>query len=103
MKTLILTCLFGLTLGLATGFAQETNKAGTNATPDFTDPSKLKEKAPETFKVRFDTTKGAFTVEVTRSLRQTAPTASTTWSSPVFRTSPASRVITVSCSSSAIR
>jgi peptidyl-prolyl cis-trans isomerase B (cyclophilin B) len=31
MKTLILTCLFGLTFGLATGFGQETNKAATNA------------------------------------------------------------------------
>lgn len=36
--------------------------------PDSTNPSKLTEKAPETFKARFDTTKGAFTVEVTRSL-----------------------------------
>jgi peptidyl-prolyl cis-trans isomerase A (cyclophilin A) len=45
-------------------------KAGaTNApTADLTDPSKLTEKAPDTFKVKFDTTKGAFTVEVTRSL-----------------------------------
>jgi len=38
------------------------------ATPDFTDPSKLTEKAPDTFKAQFDTTKGKFTVEVTRSL-----------------------------------
>ena len=37
-------------------------------TADFTDPSKLTEKAPETFKAQFDTTKGKFTVEVTRSL-----------------------------------
>ena len=35
---------------------------------DLTDPSKLKEKAPETFKAQFDTTKGKFTVEVTRAL-----------------------------------
>lgn len=35
--------------------------------PDLTAPSKLTEKAPDTFKVRFDTTKGAFTIEVTRS------------------------------------
>lgn len=34
----------------------------------FDDPSKLTEKAPENFKVVFDTTKGNFTVEVTRSL-----------------------------------
>jgi peptidyl-prolyl cis-trans isomerase A (cyclophilin A) len=37
------------------------------AAPDLTEPSKLTEKAPETFKVRFDTTKGPLTVEVTRS------------------------------------
>jgi peptidyl-prolyl cis-trans isomerase A (cyclophilin A) len=35
---------------------------------DLMQPSKLTEKAPDTFKVRFDTTKGPFTVEVTRSL-----------------------------------
>jgi peptidyl-prolyl cis-trans isomerase A (cyclophilin A) len=31
------------------------------------DPAKLTEKAPETFKAKFETTKGAFTVEVTRA------------------------------------
>jgi peptidyl-prolyl cis-trans isomerase A (cyclophilin A) len=46
----------------------ETKAAKTEATADLTDPSKLTEKAPDTFKVKFDTTKGAFTVEVTRSL-----------------------------------
>ncbi len=34
----------------------------------FADPSKLTEKAPDTFKAQFVTTKGNFTVEVTRSL-----------------------------------
>jgi peptidyl-prolyl cis-trans isomerase A (cyclophilin A) len=34
----------------------------------FDDPAKLTEKAPETFKAQFDTTKGTFTIEVTRSL-----------------------------------
>src|SRR5262245_20362303 len=38
------------------------------AAANFTDPSKLKEKAPESFKARFETTKGPFTIEVTRSL-----------------------------------
>lgn len=38
------------------------------AAPSYADPSKLTEKAPDTFKVEFDTTKGKFTVEVTRSL-----------------------------------
>lgn len=34
--------------------------------PAFTEPSKLTEKAPDTFKVKFETTKGDFTVECTR-------------------------------------
>lgn len=47
--------------------AAETDKPAASA-PDLTAPSKLTEKAPDTFKARFDTTKGTFTVEVTRSL-----------------------------------
>ena len=35
---------------------------------DFKDPSSLTEKAPETFKAQFDTTKGKIVIEVTRSL-----------------------------------
>lgn len=35
---------------------------------DFSDPAKLTETAPETFKAQFDTTKGKFVIEVTRSL-----------------------------------
>jgi len=45
--------------------------AATNApsvSAAFADPSKLTAQAPETFKAQFDTTKGKFTVEVTRSL-----------------------------------
>ncbi len=38
------------------------------ATPDFTNPAKLTEKAPDSFKARFVTSKGEFTIEVTRSL-----------------------------------
>jgi peptidyl-prolyl cis-trans isomerase A (cyclophilin A) len=38
------------------------------ASPGFADPAKLTEKAPETFKAQFDTTKGKFAIEVTRSL-----------------------------------
>jgi peptidyl-prolyl cis-trans isomerase A (cyclophilin A) len=34
----------------------------------FADPAKLTAKAPDTFKALFDTTKGKFTIEVTRSL-----------------------------------
>lgn len=70
--------IIGLAAGLATASAQET-KQPEKAAPkleekpaassaDFTDPSKLTAKAPESFKVKFDTTKGSFTVEVTRSL-----------------------------------
>ena len=39
-----------------------------SAAPGFADPAKLTENAPETFKAQFDTTKGKFTIEVTRSL-----------------------------------
>ncbi len=38
------------------------------ATSGFSDPSKLTAKAPDDFKAMFDTTKGKFTIEVTRSL-----------------------------------
>jgi peptidyl-prolyl cis-trans isomerase A (cyclophilin A) len=82
MKSWILSCALGLSLGLTTVQAQETKKETKDepkkteskeekketSTPDFTNPAKLTEKAPDSFKVRFDTTKGAFTVEVTRSL-----------------------------------
>jgi peptidyl-prolyl cis-trans isomerase A (cyclophilin A) len=48
----------------------EAPKAESNASAvgDFSDPSKLKEQAPETFKAEIETTKGNFVVEVTRSL-----------------------------------
>ena len=54
----------------ATAQAQDTNKEAkaTAASPGFADPAKLTEKAPETFRAQFDTTKGKFTIEVTRSL-----------------------------------
>jgi peptidyl-prolyl cis-trans isomerase A (cyclophilin A) len=68
-------CIWAVSALLLSGFTSvaddkpATKAAGTNApTADLTDPSKLTEKAPDTFKVKFDTTKGAFTVEVTRSL-----------------------------------
>jgi peptidyl-prolyl cis-trans isomerase A (cyclophilin A) len=38
------------------------------AAADLTNPAKLTEKAPDTFKVKFNTTKGSFTVEATRSM-----------------------------------
>jgi peptidyl-prolyl cis-trans isomerase A (cyclophilin A) len=77
MKIPTLICAFGLALGLASALAQEKDtkkeqtkkdeKQGGSAV-DFTDPTKLTEKAPESFKAKFETTKGDFTIEVTRSL-----------------------------------
>lgn len=59
-----------LALGLMAAQAQE--KASVTqpvaVAPDFTNPASLTEKAPKTFKAQFDTTKGKFIVEVTRSL-----------------------------------
>jgi len=72
MKTNFFVCALVIAIGLtgAVKAADEKKdeKKPTVATPDFSDPSKLTEKAPETFKAQFDTTKGKFTVEVTRSL-----------------------------------
>jgi len=81
MKTWIWICLTGLAAGMALLLCHST--AGTQpannppadnklqpsaASPGFADPAKLTEKAPESFKAQFDTTKGKFTIEVTRSL-----------------------------------
>ncbi len=48
--------------------ASQENTPAVSTSSDFTDPAKLTATAPETFKAQFDTTKGKFTVEVTRSL-----------------------------------
>lgn len=66
MKSSICLCLCSVLLACNLVKAADTN-APAASTPDLTNPSKLNEKAPDTFKVKFDTTKGAFTVEVTRS------------------------------------
>src|SRR6266545_3423090 len=70
MKTTLLACLLGMSLGVVAVSAQQEKKDEKKpvSAPDFTDPGKLTEKSPETFKVKFETTKGNFTVEVTRSL-----------------------------------
>jgi len=70
MKTILLACLIGMSLGVVAVSAQEEKKDEKKpvSAPDFTDPDKLKEKSPESFKAKFETTKGNFTVEVTRSL-----------------------------------
>ena len=81
MKTWTWICLAGLAAGVAlflcrgtTGTQPTNNPPAENkeqpssASPGFADPAKLTDKAPETFKAQFDTTKGKFTIEVTRSL-----------------------------------
>lgn len=78
MKIPMLFCAFSLALGLVSAPAQEKAEAKkeepkpeppkAEAAVDFTDPAKLTAKAPETFRVKFETTKGDFTVEVTRAL-----------------------------------
>ena len=62
-------------VGLATrASTQSTNQpaggkdSASAAAPAYADPAKLTAQAPATFKVQFDTTKGKFVVEVTRSL-----------------------------------
>ena len=66
MKSIYLLCAFGLFTAVAMVQAEDAKPAA--PAPGFTDPAKLTEKAPETFKVQLDTTKGKFTIEVTRSL-----------------------------------
>ena len=85
MKHLFLTCALALGLGFVTSCtgADEKNDerkkddkpatppvaaAVVTPSPGFDDPSKLTEKAPDSFKAQFDTTKGKFTIEVTRAL-----------------------------------
>lgn len=83
MKTLSMTCLLGLAVTLVAGCTQSEPEVDATApkkeekkaeapppapAADIADPAKLTEKAPESFKVQFDTTQGKFTVEVTRSL-----------------------------------
>lgn len=76
MKSSIWICaVSALLISGLVSMAEGDNKTATKpaetkpaATADLTNPAKLTEKAPDTFKVKFDTTKGSFTVEVTRSL-----------------------------------
>lgn len=73
MKLVFTTLISAIVLGFTAANAQEAKKEQKPAdkpaaTPGFADPSKLTEKAPDTFKAEFDTTKGKFVVEVTRSL-----------------------------------
>lgn len=49
---------------------EDTAKPATEsaAAGDFSDPAKLTEKAPDSFKAKFETTKGSFTIQCARSL-----------------------------------
>ena len=70
MKTIHLLCALGLFAAVAMVQAEDATKEEkpSTASPGFTDPAKLTGPAPETFKAQFDTTRGKFTIEVTRSL-----------------------------------
>jgi peptidyl-prolyl cis-trans isomerase A (cyclophilin A) len=70
MKQITMICAVALGISLI-AFADDAKKDDqkkSEAKTDFADPSKLTAKAPDSFKARFETSKGAFTVEVTRSL-----------------------------------
>ena len=80
--------MLSLAFGVVTGCSQQTSPPTNTTTPPataapaaaqpaaaqpaaatgFADPAKLTEQAPDTFKAEFDTAKGKFTVEITRSL-----------------------------------
>ena len=64
----LLSSFVGLGLSLGCFFAEAQESKPDQASPAFAEPSKLTQKAPDSYKVQFDTTKGKFTVEVTRSL-----------------------------------
>jgi len=73
MKTIHLLCALGLFAAVVAVQAEDTRPAESKekpsiASPGFADPARLTAKAPETFKAQFNTTKGKFVVEVTRSL-----------------------------------
>ena len=70
MKIINLFCVLGLLAGTFASPAQDSNKPAKPLppSPGFNDPANLIEKAPDTFKAQFVTTKGKFTIEVTRAL-----------------------------------
>ena len=70
MKTINLLCAFAFLLATVAVKAGDTNltKNASPAAPAYADPAKLTAKAPESFKTQFNTTKGKFVIEVTRSL-----------------------------------
>ena len=71
--TRLIAVLLALTFA-SPAFAQGT---GNGANPALANPAALNEQAPAAYKVKFDTSKGTFVVDVHRDW---APTVSTTWS-----------------------
>ena len=65
-QTAIVRALFTLLLALGIGAACVQGGTKADRTKLFS-PAKLNEKAPDKFQVKFDTSKGEFIVEVTRS------------------------------------
>src|SRR5579859_2559222 len=77
MKQFILMSMLCLGFGIVVSRADEAKKdepkkedkaAAKAVAPDFSNPSKLTERAPDKFKVQFNTTKGKIVIDVTRSL-----------------------------------
>jgi peptidyl-prolyl cis-trans isomerase A (cyclophilin A) len=68
-SALVLAALLAASPVLAEGPAKAppAKKAGSGNAILLADPSLLKGQAPETFKAKFETTKGSFTIEVTRA------------------------------------
>lgn len=68
MKAILFSLVAGFALPLFAAEAPPAPEAPAvpAATPAFADPSKLTEKAPDTFKAQFETTKGKFVIEVVR-------------------------------------
>ena len=53
--------------------------AGADAQGALKNPASLKEQAPATYKVQFDTSVGVVVIQVTRAWAPNGPTASITW------------------------
>lgn len=70
-SSFLLACVLSLGLACRGDDKPAATTAAPNPSPapaaEFADPSKLKETAPETFKAKFETTKGAFVIEVVRA------------------------------------
>ncbi len=65
MRTVILLVVCAFTLSVAAALAGQAG--GTGNMSKLTNPAALNEKAPDTYKAKFETSKGDFVVEVTRA------------------------------------